>query len=149
MPKKRSDSSHVMTELAQSAVKKMPPPLPLEEKELPFWEAIIAARHTWNNIDMMHACNLARAMCSLEENTELLKAEGDVIRNERGTMHMNPRFSVLEQLSRRSVAISQKLQIHAQATIGKPETNTKKNAAKQKLTDAFEDEDDDLIARPH
>lgn len=149
MPKKRSDSAHTMTEIAASAIKLKQPPLPLEEKELQFWNAIIEARHTWNNIDMMHACNLARTMCSIEENTKLLKEEGDVVWNTRGTQIMNPRFSVLEQLSRRSVAISQKLQVHAQATIGKPEDNKNKNAAKNKMAQAFEDADDDLIARPN
>lgn len=152
MAKDRSDSFHVMTELSQSALKTINPPesCPLEDEDLPFWESIIAARHTWTNIDLMHAANLARCMASIENNTRLLRSEGDVLVNARGTQIMNPRFSVLEQLSRRSVALSGKLQIHAQATMGKPETNKKKNSAKQAMVKAFDElDEDDLIGKPN
>lgn len=152
MAKNRSDSQHIMTDIAKSAAVKIMPPesCPLEKEEMPFWDSIIAARVNWTNIDLMHAANLARCMHSIEKNTKLLRIEGDVLENARGTQIMNPRFTVLEQLTRRSVALSGKLQIHAQATIGKPETNRKKNAVKNELSNALDAfDDDDLIARPN
>lgn len=152
MNKDRADSSHVMTELAREATREILPPevTPLEESEMPFWKAIIQARHTWTDVDLLHAANLARSFKKIEENTVMLRIEGDVLINAKGTPVMNPRFAVLEQLTRRAAALSQKLQVHAQATIGKPETNNKKNAAKQKIAQTFNDlDDDDLIARPN
>lgn len=145
----RSDST--ASNIVADSMKKITPPLPLENFELPFWEAITSARATWTNIDLMHAVNLARCMASIENNQKLLREEGDVLVNARGTQIMNPRFTVLEQLSRRSVSLSSKIQVHAAATIGESENNRNKNAAKNKAGQALEVEEDadTLIARPH
>lgn len=151
MTRERSDSSYKMAEIAAAALTEIKPPdsCPLQDYELPFWNTIVSARHEWTNIDLIHAANLARCLASIEENTQRLRYEGDVLENARGTPVMNPRFTVLEQLSRRSVALSQKLHIHANATIGKPDAQYNKNRELNKIQKAFEEMDESLIARPN
>lgn len=150
--KERSDTLHKQTEIVKDAIKGINPPdcIKLENQEMPFWYAIIKARAEWTEVDLIHAANLARCMASIETNQRELKLEGDVIVNQRGTPIMNPRFSVLEQLSRRAVAVSSKIQVHAAATIGESKLSRGKNKAKREAVEAFDDlGDDDLIARPH
>lgn len=153
MPRKskRADSSHVQTKIMADALKGIQPPdcVTLDKEHMPFWRHIINARETWTTVDLIHAANLARCMASIEENQLLLKAEGDVLINQRGTPVMNPRFTILEQLSRRSVSLSSKIQVHAAATLGESKLSRGKNTAKRDALEAMEDAEDDLIARPN
>lgn len=148
---KRSDSAHVQTKIISDALKGIDPPscVKLEKNDMPFWDHIINARDTWTTVDLVHAANLARCMASIEDNTQLLRVEGDVLVNARGTPVMNPRFTILEQLSRRSVALSSKIQVHAAATIGESKLSRGKNSEKRQALDTFDDNDDDLISRPN
>lgn len=150
MAKSRSDSLHMQTAIMQDAIKgiKVPDCVELEEEDMPFFRSITDARTEWTTVDLIHAANLARCMASIERNSKLLKEEGDVIKNERGTPVMNPRFAILEQLSRRSVAISVKIQVHAAATIGEVENNKARNSSKRNAINAIAQDFDDLIARP-
>lgn len=153
MANKRSDSSHVQAEIMAMAANGILPPAYCELKigEMPFWNAIIAARVEWTTVDLMHAANLARTLFAIETETASLRNEGSVIMNQRGSPVMNPRFSVLETLSRRSVSISSKIQVHAAATIGESENNRKKNSQKRKSMDALngiDDDDEDLLGAP-
>lgn len=147
MNKKRSDSTNVRTKIFSDAFKKTEPPVSLEDKELPFWDTIIEARADWTKIDLVHAANLARCLCSIEEETFMLKIEGSVVDNAKGTKVMNPRHSILEQLSRRAITLSGKLHIHALATQGESKLQNGKNKAKKQAIEAFSDEDD-LLAKP-
>lgn len=67
-----------------------------------------------------------------------IDVEGDIIKNEPGTPIVNPRHSLLETLSRRSIALSRMLHVHAEATVGNSRDaraaaeNEKKAAARQK-----------------
>lgn len=153
MPRKtkRSDSAHVENQILTDALKGIQPPdcVKLDKEHMPFWQHIINAREQWTTVDLIHAANLARCMASIEENQVLLKREGDVLENARGTPVMNPRFTILEQLSRRSVALSAKIQVHAAATIGESKLSKNKNTKKRESLEAMEDDDDGLIARPH
>lgn len=153
MPRKRSDSVHIQTEMMKRAVNKILPPdcVGLSENEMPFWDAVVATRLQWSKVDLIHAANLARCMASIEMNQQLLKIEGDVIMGgKHGTQPIpNPRFYILETLSRRSVNISTKIHVHAVATLGEAKNSKGKNSAYQKLQNSLEDSDeDDLLARP-
>lgn len=151
MARKRADSAHEQSKIMVDAIKGKKPPshLVLRKQDIPFWNAIIAARAKWTDVDLAHAANLARCQADIEEAQRLLDKEGSILKNKRGTPVMNPRFTVLETLSRRAVAISAKIQVHAAATIGETKLNKGKNSAKQKSLDALEElDDDDLIARP-
>jgi hypothetical protein len=58
----------------------------------------------------------------------------------------NPKFSILETLSRRAVLLSKSLQVHAHATVGESREQVAKNRAQAKVRKL---EDDELFARPH
>lgn len=128
MKSNRIDSTHVASKSFNEAISSVPVPdcVSLDETELPYWDAIVETRARWTKVDLIHAANLARCMASIEENQRLLKDEGDVIVNERGTKHMNPRFTILEQLSRRSVTLSTKIHVHAVATLGEAKIGRQK-----------------------
>lgn len=152
MSENRADSNHVQTGLMQEAFKDIKPPscISLSEKHMPFWYTIIQARHKWTEIDLFHAANLARTLCDIEEEAALLDMEGSMVWGGRNgtTKIKNQRFEVLQALSTRACNLSQKLQVHAQATMGNPRDNVKKNTRKQDAKDVFDDDDDDLIAKP-
>lgn len=149
----RKDTSGIAHNLMAEALTGIPVPahIKLRKQDIPFWGAIIDARAQWTNVDLAHAANLARCQADIEDNQRKLDKEGSVIENARGTPIMNPRFTILEQLSRRSASLSSKIQVHAAATIGEAKLNRGKNKAKQNAIDALnnmEETDDDLIAKP-
>jgi hypothetical protein len=150
MPAKRKDSVTEQVKIAQSAIEKIVPPnhVSVPNAAKPFYDAIVRARLEWTEVDLAHAANLARCQADIEINEIMLKAEGAVITNAKGMPVMNPRHAILEQLSRRSVALSRMLQVHAIATVGPTEDQRGKNTAKRKAIESFSEEDD-LIARPH
>lgn len=153
MARIRSDNPEFQAELLRQTSTGVEPPSFVEIglEHMPFWNAVTEARATWTKVDLIHAANLARTLYQIEEETRGLAEEGTVIENSRGTMVMNPRHSILETLSRRAVAISTKIQVHAAATIGETENNRRKNKAKQKAVRAhemMEDDEDDLLAKP-
>ena len=108
---------------AASAVKAMVnaalPPLPLPEHvqlregDQPFWDGVLRARarDEWTEADLVVAAQLARCQADIEHEQRLLNAEGSVIENAKGTQIMNPRVTVLEQLSRREMALMRTLRM--------------------------------------
>lgn len=153
MSKIRSDDPNFQRQMIEMATQGVKPPtyVDIKPEHMSYWNAITEARANWTKIDLIHAANLARTLYMIEEETKMLDMEGSVVINQRGTQIANPRFSILEQLSRRSVALSAKIQVHAAATIGEVENTRKKNAVKQKAVNtmnARDDEDDFLLAKP-
>jgi hypothetical protein len=122
----------------------------LRDGDRPYWDTIVRARavNEWSEPDLMHAANLARCLHDIERISGEVAAEGDVIENARGTQVLNPKHSLLEVLSRRSVALTRLLQMHAQARLGRSEDVAKGRAAALQARDLVEDMDDDLLARP-
>jgi hypothetical protein len=117
---------------------------------MPFWNSIVSARarEHWNSSDYEMAANLARCKADIERLQAEIYAEGDVLENAKGTQIMNPKHSLLEVLSRRAVALSRMLHVHAEATVG-PATKSVPKAQLQKQAQALATETDDgLIARP-
>jgi hypothetical protein len=125
-----------------------PPHVKLRERDMEFWRAIVnaRARDTWNDIDLAHAANLARTQSDIETIQRELDAEGFTLVNDRGTVVQNPKFSILETLSRRAVLLSKTLQVHAHATVGESREQVAKNKQQAK---AKKLDDDALFARPH
>lgn len=151
MSKVRSDDPDFQRQMIEMAAQGVKPPtyVDIRPEHMSYWNAITEARANWTNIDLVHAANLARTLYMIEEETKMLDMEGSVVINQRGTQIANPRFSILEQLSRRSVALSAKIQVHAAATVGEVENTRKKNAVKQKAVKSAEMMDeDDLLAKP-
>ena len=123
----------------------------LRKTDKPFWDAVVRARDysSWTDNDLVLAGNLARCMADIERLQTEIDAEGDVIVNARGTQIMNPKHSLLETLSRRSVALSRMLQVHAQATQGDSREQKKRNQSHRNSVKVAESiSNDDLIAKP-
>lgn len=154
MAKKRADSLHVMAQAFNDASNDYPAPahVRLRDRDIPFWNAITRARarDTWTDIDLGHAANLARCQADIERIQEEIDTEGDTLVNDRGTVVMNPKHSLLETLSRRSIALCRTLQVHAIATVGESKQSRGKNSSQREAqrTVAQIDEDESLLARP-
>lgn len=144
---------------AASAIKAMvnaATPLPavpahvkLSAADLPFWEAIMRARtrDEWTDADLIAAAQLARCQREIERESEALEREGSVIENQRGTPIMNPRHSVLEQLSRRQLALMRSLRIAGATVTGSKENLVKSRRLQQQAEKALSEvEEDDLLA---
>lgn len=152
MKRTRSDSAAGAVKAAAAAVADVEAPahVQLREGDRPFWLAIVRARaaDTWTAVDLAHAANLARCQADIERLSGELIAEGDVVTNARGTPVVNPKHTLLETLSRRAVALSRMLHVHAEATVGKSEDASPALKAEKKARAAVEAlDDDDLIPR--
>ena len=81
MSENRADSAHVLSGIMQDALKDIKPPeyCKVEEKHMPFWNAVIKVRHSWNELDLIHAANLARVLYEIEEERAILEKEGSII----------------------------------------------------------------------
>ena len=151
MKRTRSDS-------AASAVKAMVnaalPPLPLpehvqlRETDHPFWEGVLRARarDEWTESDLVVAAQLARCQADIEREQQILNYEGTVVENAKGTQIMNPRVTVLEQLSRREMALMRTLRMGGRIA-GDARDQAGKRAIERKAHQIrTELEDDGLLA---
>ena len=139
MRRVRSDSITAAVAAAQVQLAIDPPAhVSLRDGDRPFWDSIVRARatSTWNASDLEQAANLARCKADIERLQKELTEQGDIIENDRGTQVINPRHSLLEVLSRRSVALSRMLHVHAEATVGRSEHQAKRAAPEQDAKEA-------------
>lgn len=131
---------------AASPLPKLPDHVNLNKCDLPFFEAILRARarDEWDEVSVVLAAQLARCQRNIEEEAAKLEAEGSVIENARGTPVMNPRHSVLEQLSRREMAVMRSLRLTGTASgdVRDLEKNRKLQRQAEGLRDELKDEDD-------
>ena len=148
----RADSVHNKTQNFVEEDLAPPAHLKLRKADLPYWQAIVRARarNTWNVVDLQHAANLARCQCDIERIQKEIAKEGDTLVNDRGTKVLNPKHALLETLTRRSIALSKHIQVHAIATVGESKQSRAKNTAQKGAQDAIQKtkESDDLLARP-
>jgi len=88
-------------------------------------------------------------MADIERIQAEIDVEGDTLTNDRGTVVMNPKHSLLETLSRRSIALCRALQVHAHAIQG-DSRDQKKRAETRKNVQAAAGraEGEDLLATP-
>lgn len=117
--RRRSDSAAAAVVAAQAAaLGYLDPPahVALREGDRPFWNAVVKARarDTWNDTDLTTAANLARTQADIENLQAKLDAEGYVVDDK-----INPKAKLVEILSRRAVALSRVLHVHAEATQGR------------------------------
>ena len=107
--------------------------------ERAFWDSIMLARvrDTWTQIDLTTAANLARCQADIEKLQADLDAAGYLVEGK-----ANPLCAILDTLTRRAVALSRALHVHAEATVGKSQDAAKglKVEAAARVYD-----DDDLI----
>ena len=135
---------------------KMPQPpewIELPDLAKPVFNNIVRARDfsSWTEVDLEHAANLACCLADLERLRREVREEGDTLMNARGTVVMNPKHTLMETLSRRSVALSRMLHVHAEATVGESRHQTKRSQKQREVSEAVSDHQaalDSLIATP-
>ena len=125
------------------------PPLhvPMRKQDRPFWESIVRARdyNSWNAIDLSHAANLAKCQSDIFALYAEIEVEGNTLKNDRGTVVINPKHNLLEVLSRRSVALSRLLHVHAEATVGESRHQKPRAKKQQETNQIIEEKDNNLI----
>jgi hypothetical protein len=160
MPKrvKRQPSdttSSIVAAFAAAALGPVKPPatVKLRDGDVPFWELVSSsrARSEWSQTDLHHGANLARCLADIERISLEIREEGDTLKNERGTVVMNAKHSLLETLSRRAVTLTRLLGLQSALVVG-PAADVAKSretevAARELLTLAQRD-DDGLLATP-
>ncbi len=111
----------------------------LRPGDRPFWLAVLQAREggRWDGVDLIHSANLARCHADIERIGAALVTEGDLIRNRRGSLMLNPRHRVLEMLTRRAMATTRLLGLHGRAS-GNAEDRGKRRAAEAAARIAME-----------
>jgi hypothetical protein len=136
-----------------SAAQPLPAPpehVRLRTNDKPFWDAIMRARarDEWTDADLIAAAQLARCQSDIEAESLALESEGSVVENARGTQIMNPRHSVLEQLSRRQLALMRSLRISGSSTGERKEDLVKARRLQQQAERALAEvtDDDELLA---
>ena len=137
----RSDSAAAAVRAAQAvALGPIDPPahVALREGDRPFWNAIVTsrARDTWTLPDLCTAGNMARAQADIERLQVQLDAEGYMLDGK-----PNPVAALVDVLTRRTVALSRALHVHAQATVGRSADASKVLANEKQARQ----EHDDLI----
>jgi hypothetical protein len=140
----RVDSAHVQTAIAEAAAKQIAPPKPLKltKREKPYWDVIVAARFEWTDADLIMAYNLAILHADIQDLNSIIRVGSDDYKDN---------VKLRDTMIAKSMSLATKIQVHAAATVGEVENTRKKNAAKQKMVRAMQEQDDDdsLIARPH
>jgi hypothetical protein len=151
--KQRIDSQTGAVAVMMKAARRINPPAhaPLDDDALPFWNDIVAARaqSEWNDHDLTCASDLANAMAQLVENRRQLRAEDEVLTNDKGTKYANPRVSVVHGLTSQIKSARQSLSIHGRAA-GEARDVKKRRAMAQEIEagSPLAGDDNDLLARP-
>jgi len=114
--KARSDSAAAMIKAAKNVAlgDPMPPAhVQISPGVMPDYLAIVRARarDEWSELDLIVAAQLAECIGKQREQDIQLVLEGDVIKNDKGTMVANPRVSILAQLAGRQMAYMRTLQM--------------------------------------
>jgi hypothetical protein len=102
----------------------VPKHVPLSERDLPFWNSVIAefARSEWTDHQLELAAMLARTMSDLEEEQRLFRQEGTISYSEKGTPVVNPRKTAIQMHAGTILSFRRSLSLHARATGGEMET---------------------------
>lgn len=147
----RADSASAAVQAMVDAAKgdlQPPPHVKLREGDEVFWQGVVRARarDEWTETDLVVAGQLARCLHDIEKEQAALDGEGTVIANDRGTMVVNPRVSVLEQFARREMALMRTLRMGGRvAGDSRDVAGTRKIERESKKLRA-ELEEDDLLA---
>lgn len=151
MRKQRSDSAAAALKAMLNAAKDDTAPpahIKLREGDDVFWYGIVRARarDEWTEADLVVAGQLARCQHDIEKEQQALDAESTVIANERGTMVVNPRVSVLEQFARREMALMRTLRMGGRVAGDSRDLQNARKTERQSRKLKEELEDDELLA---
>lgn len=147
--RQRTDTVDGAVSAMAGAVSEIPVPdhVIVPENAMKFWRSVTKARSAdrWNDSDLEVAAELARTKANIERLNGEIAEEGDVIKNDRGTPIVNPKHNLLETLTRRVVALSRMLQVHAEATQGKSREQVKSNKAQAEAAKVAKEVGSELI----
>lgn len=150
--KQRIDSATAAVSVMMDSAKAILPPEcePLQVDDLPYWEALVRARAKaeWTDENRIVAAKLARAMADEKRIVLELRKEGDLMENGRGTMVINPKHALVEQLARRVMAWRKALALDARGADGRVSDIAKRRDQAQAIEADSPFADDDLLARP-
>ena len=146
--KKRSDSITKEGEMLRAKAPQPPAHIKLYSEDMPFWQSIMRARDfsCWTDSDLENAAILARTKADLERLQEEIRNEPDIVSNGAGSPIVNPKHKLIEDLTRRVIALSRMLHVHAEATGGESRKERNRNRKKKEVQADWSD--DDLIAPP-
>jgi hypothetical protein len=148
----RSDSVTAAAKAFAVVANEIKPPahVQLRPQDKPFWNSIVCARaySSWTDSDLELAANLARCKSDIERLQNDIDKEGDVLENQRGTPVVNPKHQLLETLSRRSVALSRMLHVHAEATQGESREQAKRKKPEEAARQALDSMGGDALIAP-
>lgn len=108
MPKRRT-SSKDMVKIHADALVDFAPTRKLSSAQMVHFERVISGKSTseWESgIELVHATNLAIVLAQIDEESDMVEVEGTVLENNRGTPVLNPRFTALNQLTKRALDLS-------------------------------------------
>ena len=150
MPKRqRIDSVTAQVHVIGKAARELTVPahVSLQERDLPFWNSVIAefARSEWTDHQLELAAMLARTMSDLEEEQRLFREEGTIMHTDRGTPVINPRKTAIQMHFGNIFTARRSLSLHARAQGGEMETIGPRRA-KAKAMENAASADDDLLA---
>lgn len=133
--RQRSDSAAAAVRAMVNASKDYPRPpahVPLSQSAIPFWNAIMESRAVddWNEVDLISAANLAQCQADFVDENEKLRIDGRTFINGFGEVKIHPRAKIVEDLTRRSMALMRTLRMGGKAA-GDP-----RNLAKARTLEA-------------
>jgi hypothetical protein len=127
---------------AAGSVINPPAHIALRDCDRPFWASVIAAKPAdrWSAGDLEDAAILAACKADIARLQAEIYEEGDLI-----GQRINPKHALLETLTRRNLALSRTLQIHARARHGESRDQRPANETASKVRAALRLVGDDLI----
>lgn len=151
MKRTRADSAASAVKAMVDAAKgEVQPPahVKLRDGDEVFWVGVVRARarDEWTETDLVVAGQLARCLHDIEKEQVLMDAEGTVIVNDKGTMVVNPRVSVLEQFARREMALMRTLRMGGRIAGDARDETGRRKIERQSKKIRNELEDDELLA---
>jgi hypothetical protein len=114
MKRARSDSAaSAVKAMVSASLPDLQPPahVTLSDSALRFWGGITRARarEEWREVDLVVAAQLAECQALIEQESALLRSEGTLMDNGRGTSVENPRNRVIQNLAQREMALMRTL----------------------------------------
>jgi hypothetical protein len=151
MKRNRADSAASAVKAMVNAAKgdiPVPAHVKLRKGDEVFWQGVVRARarDEWTDADLVVAGQLARCQADIEREQQDLDSEGTVVKNDRGTMVLNPRVSVLEQFARREMALMRTLRMGGRVAGAARDEAPGRKIERQSRQVRAELEDDELLA---
>ncbi len=152
MPRRlRADSTtSVIKAMSDAAMGELQPPshITITDSAIPFWKGVVRARarDEWSEVDLVVAGQLAQCQSDIADQDILLRSEGSIVTNERGTQIMNPRATLMENLARREMALMRTLRLGGSVSGDKRDDAKRRSIQRQSESIRKELEDDGLLA---